>query len=300
MKIAYLILAHENPRLLERTIRALSCRWCAFFVHIDRKSDLDDFRLADVEAVYLSNERIEVYWAEYSMVEAILLLLLQALECPTRYDYFVLLSGSDYPIKPNEYIQRYIATRAGTQFVSMARIPNGAAGLPLSKITALSFSRRRHLLYSAARALTRLGLNNRDYTKALDGLEPYGGSTWWALSRDAARYVVTFAQSNPRVCRFFAHSETPDETFFHTILGNSPYAKPLHRSLTYDDWSHGGLHPAPVTERHIAAFRSEGKATLSDAFGPGEMLFARKFSDHRLDLVESVDEMIKQTEYAYE
>src|SRR3954469_24684618 len=116
MMIAYLILAHENPRLLERMIRGLSCAWCGFFLHIDGKSHLADFRLIDGETVHFSDERIEVSWAEYSMDEAILLLLEQALECRTRYDYFVLLSGSDYPIKPNEYIRRYITTRAGTQF----------------------------------------------------------------------------------------------------------------------------------------------------------------------------------------
>ena len=35
---------------------------------------------------------------------------------------------------------------------------------------------------------------------------------------------------------------------------------------------------------------------MQDEWGPGEMLFARKFSDDRWDLVDRIDRMIKRKE----
>src|SRR3954454_5957636 len=163
MKIAYLILAHENPRLLSRTIAALSNSESRFFVHIDRKSDLADFIAVGADNVSFSANRIPVYWAEYSMVEAILLLMQQSIGDPMHFDYFVLLSGSDYPITRSGYIHRYIDERRGAQFISMAKIPNAAAGLPLSKITTLTVSSTKPLLYPALKAMTKLGVRRRHY-----------------------------------------------------------------------------------------------------------------------------------------
>ena len=79
MKIAYLILAHRNPRLIARTIEALSCEDLAFFVHIDKKSNLDEFLFIKAKNLLFTEQRIPVDWAEYSMVEAILILIQQAL-----------------------------------------------------------------------------------------------------------------------------------------------------------------------------------------------------------------------------
>ena len=95
MKIAYLILAHKNPRLLKKTVEALSCDDCAFFIHIDKKSNIADFSEIRGENVFFSAKRVPVYWGEFSQVRAILRLIRQALECSERYDYFVLLSGSE-------------------------------------------------------------------------------------------------------------------------------------------------------------------------------------------------------------
>jgi hypothetical protein len=292
MKFAYLILAHQNPVLLGRLIGTLARDDDAFFVHIDRKSRIEAFASIDASGVHLSHDRVAVHWAEYSMVEAILGLMRQALREAQPYDYLLLLSGSDYPLQRSEYIHCYIEARRGTQFISLAPIPNADAGLPLSKMTTFSISSSRPLLRAAVKLLARLGLARCNYRKALGSLTPFGGSTWWALTRTACEYIVKFADDNPRICRYFAHTHTPDETFFHTIIGNSPFAQRLHRSLTYDDWSTGGIHPAAITHEHLAFFEARERVVLQDAFGRGEVLFARKFRDARPDLVERLDAII--------
>ena len=108
MKIAYLMLVHRNPRLLKRAIGMLSSEDCAFFIHIDRKANIREFSGIDGDNVFFSGQRIPVYWGEFSQVEATMLLIRQALVGYPAYDYFVLLHGSDYPLRSSRYIQRFL------------------------------------------------------------------------------------------------------------------------------------------------------------------------------------------------
>lgn len=291
MKIAYLILAHRNPKHIKRMIEALSCQDCAFFLHIDGKSNIEDFRGLKGDNVFFPPERVPVYWAEYSMVEAILILIRQALAGPVPYDYLVLLSGSDYPLRSKKYIHEFFEQRNGTQFISMSKIPDAAAGLPLSKINALSIPSSKPVYRFVMKGLARLNLAKRDFRKHLGALRPWGGSTWWALTRDACLYICEFVKENPSVCKYFERTLTSDETFFHTILGNSIFGQKVQRSLMYDDWSAGSPHPATIDGSHLALFAAQEKVTLDDAFGPGELLFARKFSDDSQELVRRIDEL---------
>jgi hypothetical protein len=299
MKIAYLILAHRNPIHIRKMIDVLSSEDCSFFLHVDRKSRQDLFLFLKKENVFFSDKRISVYWAEYSMVEAILILIQQALCGPQSYDYYVLLSGSDYPLRSKEYIHNFFDKNRGMEFISMARIPNEEAGVPLSKIDTLAIPSSRPIYRSIVKACARLGLARRDYRKHLAGLQPYGGSTWWALTRDACEYILSFVKKNPSVCEYFEKTYTSDETFFHTILGNSILKSRVHRGLMYDDWPANSPHPVTINSEHLALFEAHEKVTLDDAFGPGELLFARKFSDDGIALVERIDEMMKRKDQRF-
>ena len=97
MKIAYLILAHRNPRLIKKAVECLSCEDIAFFIHIDAKVDISQFDSIRGKNVFFIEKRIAVSWGEFSQTEAIFLLIQEALAAPQRYDYLVLLSGSDFP-----------------------------------------------------------------------------------------------------------------------------------------------------------------------------------------------------------
>jgi hypothetical protein len=293
MKIAYLLLAHTYPKHLARMITSLSSHDSAFFLHIDEKSNIDKFSPIKGENVFFSNRRIPVYWGEYSMVEAILILIKQALSSVDRYDYFILLSGADYPLRSKEYIQNFLVYNSGMQFISIARVPTPEAGISLSKIRKISVPSRRPVLKFLVKVGARLRLAERDCSRYLGHLQPFGGSTWWALTRSACDYIVDFTQRNQSFCRFFEYTYTPDEMFFHTIIGNSVFRDNVGRSLMYDDWSFGGPHPEMITEQHIALFEAYNKVFLDDAFGAGELLFARKFCDDSAELVERIDKMIQ-------
>jgi hypothetical protein len=291
MKIAYLVLVHRNPLLLERVIQTLSSQNSAFFVHVDRKSNLREFSGIKSNSTFFSDRRIPVYWGEFSQVEATFLLMQQALRSSVRFDYFILLHGSDYPLRSNEYIQSFLEENRGYEFISAVKMP--APGYPLSKINKLRYPSNKPLLRFASRALGKLGLAERNYMKHIGKLDAYAGDACWALSRNACNYLLEYLRNNPQVEAYFRNTFTPDEVLFHTVLGNSPFVAQFKRSILYTDWPlnlHN--HPAVLNEEHLRLFEAHDKVEIEDEWGRGEVLFARKLSDDQLDLVDGIEKMI--------
>jgi len=294
MKIAYLMVVHNNPQLQKRVIEMLSSEGCSFFIHVDLKSDIRHFSGIRGKHVTFAEPRIPVYWGEFSQVQATMLLIRQALSCSASYDYLVLLQGADYPLRSGRYIRSFFAENRGLEFLSMVKMP--APGYPLYKINRLQYPSEKPLSKFAARVLGRLGFAQRDYRKYLGDLQPYSGDADWALSNEACRYVVEFATQNPHVEQYFQNTESSDEMFFHTILGNSPFRSRTRRTLLYRDYPPTLSHPALLTEKHVQFFESQERVWVEDEWGPGEVLFARKFSDQTLNLIDRIDEMITRRE----
>ena len=296
MKVAYLICAYRNPILVKTAVEQLSCENVTFFVHIDAKVPLDPFKAIRGENVVFTERRIPVYWAEMSFVEAQMLLIRKALAAPDTYDYFVLLGGSEFPLRSGRYIRNFLEMNQGGEFITVVKVP--APGKPLSRTNTLRFPSTRPVLRFLFRVLAKLGLARRDYRKFLNNLDAYSGNTWWALSRHACEYIIEFSRLHPELFGFYENTHVPDESVFHTILGNSPLKSRIRRNLLYENWPVAGPrhHPNLLNARDVEYFESHDEVPGRDLHGPGELLFARKFSDADLELVERVVAMIHRKE----
>ena len=297
MKIAYLILAHNTPRHLRRLITRLSSIPSRIFIHLDKKSNADDFSGIKGRNIHFTQERVPVFWGDFSLVEAILILLKTAIKDQWRPDRFVLLSGADYPLRSASYIEKFFEDNPGKEFINLVAMPNDAAGKPISRLTIYNFRPGDHWITKVIRKrLIKAGVlpPKRDYRIYLRHLAPYGGSTWWALSREASDFILTFVKEETRVVNFFKNTHIPDESLFQTILGNSDFRSRIVRNLTYADWSAGGPSPAYITEKHLDFFQVTSSFPSSDVYGVGEMLFARKFSDDSEELVSRLDNLINE------
>jgi hypothetical protein len=329
MKIAYLIIAHNNPKHLQRLINALSSESSAFFVHIGHESNMDDFSGINGKNVYFCENRIRCYWGDFSIVRTVLMLIQTAFTDDRHFNYFLLLSGTDYPVQPTSYIETFFRRHNGTEFIDVVQMPNEEEGRLIWRLTSykpepngLRTARilRRMLVKTgliprcapspfAPEAITLYG--ERNYKAHLCGLTPYGGHAWWALSREACNYILNFVDENPRIVNFFKHTHIPDESFFQTILGNSPFRSKIQRCLTYANWEAGGPHPSLISEKDLELFKVAGPIIISqyvnrdldpsgvkrsDAYGTGEILFARKFSDDAEEMVAQMDQIIREKE----
>lgn len=300
VKIAYLIVTHDNPAHLVRLTRALSSSASSIFIHVDQKSEIEEFTRAQNATVQFIQDRVRVFWGDFSQVEATLKLLTAALSAPERLEYFVLLSGADYPLRSASYIGTFFARHAGQEFIDIAPLGSQPLDSHLSRIGIYRSRPSDPLALRLAAKLARVLKIplRRNYKAALGTLVPYGGSTWWALSRQACEYIQSFVVREPRVVEFFKHTRCPDEIFFQTILGNSPFKAKTLRSVTYTDWSELRSSPANICERHLDGFRSSWPVTLDGDYGQCEALFARKFSDLHPEFADRIDRMVQEAEHA--
>ncbi len=287
VRIAYLVLAHECPAHLSRLIEALSSDAASsIFLHIDARSSLA-VTSADRRLVNVTPHRLPVYWGDYSIVEATLTLLAEALADPREFDYFVLLSGTHYPLRPAADIRRFFEDHAGTEFIDMAPM-GGPDGKPFSRLDIYRARPTDPQVKRAAIGLARILKCPpwRDHRAYLRGLVPYGGCQWWALSRAACTHIDEFSRRETRAVGFFKHTRCPDKSFFHTIIANWPHKTRTAGSLTYTDWSAGGSSPAVLTEKHMELLQT-AKATS---------LFARKFTEQSEGLVAELEKSNQEHE----
>lgn len=73
MRIAYLIVAHTDPKQLKRLVDALNDDNNIFFIHIDRKTDIGPFLecidLTRYKNVHFIDKRISVYWGDFLLLK---------------------------------------------------------------------------------------------------------------------------------------------------------------------------------------------------------------------------------------
>jgi hypothetical protein len=77
---------------------------------------------------------------------------------------------------------------------------------------------------------------------------------------------------------------------------NSPFRTRVAHNLTFDDWNRPAPpYPAIIDEQHIRHFLAAPAVMADDAFGKGELLFARKFLDDSERLVAQLQARMEQT-----
>lgn len=267
MKIAYLLLTHSNAAQTRLLIRSLNGPWANFYVHVDKSTEINVFSssLADTENVTMIPQRINVKRCGFAMVEATLALLEFAAKAHP-HDYYILLSESHYPIKPNATILETLAD-SKFEYLNATLMPSEGNSAPLSRLEYFYVpSKARASKFTASLNYRLRQLPPRNIAKGLEGRRPYAGSQWWAISGPCTDFVLNFVRTNRRFCRFFRFTETPDEMFFQTIIANSHFGSRIRPGLTYVDWCRKSPpYPSMLDSSDIPILRNSDK------------LFARKF-----------------------
>lgn len=272
MRYAYIISAYKNLEQVARLVRRLQSDRASFFVHVDKKTDNRDYHalvgsLGDVPSVsFLA--RHACHWGGFGHVQA----TLKGIDALARegapFDYVILLTGQDYPIKSNEYIERFFDAHAPNSFMGFSPLPSDSWSPRggLDRIEKVHLRLHGHHLEIPFKR------------RFPSGLRPFGGGAYWCLSRDCIEYVAGFMARRPDFASFFRHVDIPDEIFFQTILLNSELQDTIvNDNLRYIDWTRGS-RPAILEVRDFEALRASPK------------LFARKFDVHQdeavLDLID--------------
>jgi hypothetical protein len=260
IRITYLILAHKIPSQTTQLIRVLAGPGIAFVVHVDNSVPLDGFTesFKDLTDVFMITERSSSIWGSFGLVEASLNgLKYIARNTPT--ERVVLISGQDYPIKPQKYISSYFSKNTETIFISYFKLPR--ADRPGGGLWRLPNSPR---------------------PKSAEII--YSGSQWWSFPIKTVSFILQYLEENPDFIAYFRNVFIPDESFFQTLLLNCKVdfvtQNVVNTSLKLIKWDPPYMHPRVLT-------LADQNIILKS-----KNLFARKFdpieSRELLDLIDTV------------
>lgn len=312
----YFVTSHNNPEQVARLTRALRrlSPDAVIAVHHDYGGSYLDPSVLGPD-VHLLRNLHPIEWGDASRMEMMLRCFRWSLDVE-GWDWFVLLSGQDYPVRPLADLEAMLAGAAVDGFVEHARVgeekdldrdrrrdqtvrryfyryyrlPRLRLASRLPAPVRRSLQARKATLRKVpspvyVRTLPR-DLGARIGLRALrtpfrDGFACYKGSDWFTLSRRAVQRMIQGLDDRQDVVRHYRRCMNATESVFVTIMANDPELSISPEQLRFTSWPPGAPHPETLTVDDIDRMRASGK------------YIARKF-DPKVDtaVLDRLDELL--------
>ena len=260
------------------------------YIHIDKKVEVPT--ISDLKTnVFFLEDRLDVRWGDYSQIEVELNLFetayLSQYKLGFEYQYYHLLSGQDLPIKSQNYIHDFFTQNKGKEFLGYFQ---GDLTRELTHKMCIYHLFPRHfskdgsnlLMRIIRAAFSRLQLINKKGVRNQE-LPKVRGTNWCSITNDFVKYLLS---KKEYIRRRFRYTFCADEIYKHIICFDSQFYKYLYDSTNeangckrYCNWV--------ITEdgeSYLPALELNDKESLKNSTS----LFARKFDEEHLDIVEYV------------
>jgi hypothetical protein len=321
MRVAFLVLNHRQPEQLLRLLSTLRSQLpdSPIVVHHDVfHVDIPEALIEPFGDVHLLRSGRRIFWGDSSITDVCCWAMAWMRE-HLEFDWMVLLSAQDYPIKPlaglaydlerggadavfqasplsqlpgtferistrHRYLFQYQPARAGRQGARSRGARTFLRRRTRSLVAALNIAQPLFKLYWLPDGMPyRLGWRARK-TPFSRNLPCWKGSQWFALSRGALEYVLTYLDDHPQYVDYYRRTMVPDESMIATVVFNSPHLQVAKRDVTYTRWT---------------SWRS-GHPDIFEAVDLPELMavpqyFARKFDIYRdAGILDELDQFIGQ------
>lgn len=293
-KHAYLIIAHDQPWLLQTLVNLIDDVRNDIFITIDSRTDISIFKNIKVQNSNLFfTPQSDNRWGSVKQIETEFLLFETAVNYG-QYSYYHLLSGQDLPIKSQDYIHQVCNKLQGKEFVGFEKASQQSIRW-LDNKTRYFYILQDHfrcsnifekiivrIVQNSCLSLQKLFRVKRKYN-----FELKKGCNWVSITDRFCKYLI---EHKAEMLQIFNHTFCPDEIFLQTVLWNSPYRNNIY---DYDDEYHSCL-------RYIDWKRGKPYIWKENDFGElindkNECFFARKFSSQDKDLIEKIIMSIKNS-----
>ena len=211
--IAYLILVHRYPGQFKRLFRGIYHPANYYSVHVDKRSgvglqtEIHHFLSSFTNASLLISQN--TLWGGYSLVDVELLAIKELLKIGSEWEFFINLSGQDFPLKSQTHIQDFLSRNRGNDFIRVAN---------QRKVRPETLNRIQNYFIEFSNRVLHTFIK-RPY---LRGVTPHIGNQWMILSRKFCEFVC-YSPEVERFKRFYRHTFIPDEGFFQTVIMNTSY-----------------------------------------------------------------------------
>lgn len=261
MLIAYFILVHRYPEQFKRLFKSIYDPANHYLVHIDKNSGSGlDTEIRAFLADYPNSEVLlgqKALWGGYSLVDAQLRGMTQLLAMDDNWEFFINLSGQDYPLKSQDHIADFLSRHRGKEFIKV---------LDQRKARPETMARVGKYVVEFEKRIVRT-IISRPF---LRGASPYIGNQWMIVSRRFCEFVCHDPKAN-RYKSFYKNTFIADEGFFQTVMMNTTaHGEIISDDLRMIDWVPDGdikLRPRTYTAEDAP------ELIASDC------LFARKFDE---------------------
>ena len=268
MKHAIMIMAHKNFEFLHHLIEYFT-RDCYVIVHIDKKSSITREQEAclrampQVSGVY---RKYSVHWGGFSILKCELFLLKQAIHS-TDADYFHLISGQDYPIKPLSTFLDFFEKNKGKEFIRYANIPH-------ARWDHYTFSRFQYYYpydyFGKTTAESKRIVNKIVDWQKRHGIKRripdhfehlYGSTQWFSITRKAVETLLDYTHKHPAFYRRARWTFAAEEYYVATVLVNLLPKEDIEQSdLRFIRWMYqNGNYPANLDSKHFCMIARQQK-----------------------------------------
>lgn len=276
MKHAILILAHKELEHICRIVEYFK-KSCEIFIHLDKKGCYDPVilnKLYSYRQVKLILQEYEVNWGGTSVLESELHLLQTAFK-QSKADYFHLISGQDYPIRPLNSFLDFFSKNNGKEYLRYVHLPH-------PKWENNTFKRLQYYYpydnaadkkYPRQWVREQVGIQckkgiKRPIPDEFDHL--YGSSQWFSITRKAVSTLLEYTENSPALYKQMWMTFAPEECYVATVLVNLLGTENIVQSnLRFIRWKYeNGNNPANLGKEHFHYLLEE------------ECFFARKIEPH--------------------
>lgn len=286
MKFAYMIMAHNEPYVLNKLLQMLDYPENDIYIHIDRKSKLinrSELHTNVAKLVVIPSRNVT--WGGISQIYVILDLLTEALK--SKHDYYHLISGVDLPLKSNSDMVDFFTEHYGKEFIGItpnwAESPSIVQRYKLHWFLQDDIGKKKNLLYCLSRVITKTEKLLGYKRGKRENIHFYGGPVWFSVTENAAIYIVNHGDWAKKR---FRKTICCDEIYAQTIIGNSDFINKIYNSDSGD--SYGEC-------LRYARFNGLSPFTLNikdyDILVKSDCLFARKFGTNGLEEKDIVDKI---------
>jgi len=242
MRICFLVLAHHQPYVFHRLVSHICTPKTDIVVHIDKKSNIQEFYDNNFRNVHYLKPRQKVYWAGWSFTKTIFAMLEYGLKVSTA-DYFIFLAGTDFPIRPIKDLINYLGAHYPANFLNWYPLVPGAWGFHLieryqiRRSVAAPFLNARNILdpggpimrKAAGRVVLKVEEILNSYLRPRDTawMRFYSGSNRWCLNRDTVSFLVRYfgSQKSRALKSYLRLASNSDEIFIQTAILNSSHSR---------------------------------------------------------------------------
>jgi hypothetical protein len=282
LKIAFLIMAHNNVELLNDFIQQiLRYDKSDIFVHVDKKAENMIPQIKKAGRIHILKQHIDAAWGDYTQIEMIHLLLDEAYRFG-EYDYYSLHSGVDMLIKPVNDLVEYLSKTRKYGYYDCSKLPakNWGHGGGLERISLKypQIFRKRYQPQHPIRYIRAMYQMLYQYgimkgKKLPEKYTFYGGSEWFTVSKQCVERYFNFIKNNQEYDELFHKALMGDEIYFLSIfeMTRKEAVAEEKNCLTYIDWKQRGQKNGSGSPNNMSM------NFLSEIENSG-MFFARKFN----------------------